>query len=147
MSDWQCSNCLKVYTNSQQLALRKVKAVETDTDPMEQHGYVPVCTCGKRFHLDKWRLQEEVEVNHPEGKKRLQVSTIALELDHGYVEGEHLWYETMIFGSDDQYMERYETQEQAENRHKQIVELIKAGHYKFTVSKVEYSFELVENMK
>ena len=53
MSQWQCSNCKKTYTFTQYMGL---SAVYANPDEPEKYGNVPVCTCGKRFHLDKWRL-------------------------------------------------------------------------------------------
>ena len=53
--------------------------------------------------------------------KHYAISTIHLPFDHGYGDGEELWYETMVFPSNGERItdwldldcERYETAEQA----------------------------------
>jgi len=53
----------------------------------------------------------------------VEVSTVFLGIDHNFGKGEPLLFETMIFGGDrDGEQERYHTWEDAEQRHKEIVE-------------------------
>ena len=115
---WRCSWCYTRYTTDQYLALPMVPADPTESDPQAGHGYLAVCHCGKVFHRDKWRLQEFVG----NALGRFWVSTVDLELNHGFNAGE-LWYETMIEGPDGQfsdYQPRYETREQAEAGHHRV---------------------------
>ena len=54
----------------------------------------------------------------------VNVSTVFLGLDHSFGSGPPLLFETMIFGGEhDQYQERFETWEQAEDGHKIAVAL------------------------
>ena len=56
-----------------------------------------------------------------------RVSTVVLGLDHNFGVGRPLLFETMIFGGErDQEQERYSTWEEAEARHKEIVEELKS---------------------
>ncbi len=140
MSEWKCGKCGKIYTLEEFISLKKVKAVESDTNPSKEHGFVGVCDCGYRFHLDKWRLHDKVKIKIDKEYIDVQVSTIDLELNHGYEEGEHKWYETMIFpgGLGDNalewiecnYTNRYETKEESIEDHNRIVNLLKEGKYK-----------------
>lgn len=140
ISEWRCGNCGKIYSFYQFIKLNKVKMVESDTDPKEQHGYTPVCECGYRFHLDKWRLYDNVKIKTDKEDIDTIVSTVDLELNHGYEEGENLWYGTMIFpggfGDDGlewpkcYYENNYETKEEAIKGHNRIVNLLKEGKYK-----------------
>lgn len=121
---WQCSWCKREYSSQEFLALPKVQAVPEDTNPREQHGYIPVCLCGRVFHGEKWKLQQVVG--------SYWVSTVHLELNHGFGQ-EQLWYETMIFkgqgvgDGEDEYCDRYTTQEEAEAGHKRVVEALQRG--------------------
>jgi len=151
--DWKCGKCGKEYTSDEFLALPKVKLVEDDTDPIKQYGYTSVCSCGYVFHRDRWHKTTEVEiqpvsfsfsapgslfrrgtmVNAERGKVR--VSSVFLELDHQWdPKGPSLYYETMIFLdgvlAEGLFQERYETQEQTEKRHDEIVRKLSANEYK-----------------
>lgn len=139
MSEWRCGKCGKIHNFEEFLMLKKIKAVESDIDPAREHGFVGVCDCGYRFHLDRWRLQDEVEIKTDKGYVNIIISTIDLELNHGYEKGENIWYETMIFpgGLEDElkwikcnYTNRYETQEEAIKDHNRVVNLLKEGKYK-----------------
>ena len=58
-----------------------------------------------------------------------RVSTVFLALDHGFG-GPPLFFETMVFSKDsfrDRYCRRYETWEQAEEGHKEILAAFKDG--------------------
>ena len=55
---------------------------------------------------------------------KLSVSTVFLGLDHNFSEdGEPILFETMIFGSSNEYQERYHTWDEAEVGHKQAVKI------------------------
>lgn len=57
----------------------------------------------------------------------VEVSTVFLGIDHGFLGHGKLFFETMVFGGpEDGEMERYTTYEQAELGHKRMVEKIKA---------------------
>lgn len=60
------------------------------------------------------------------------VSTVFLGLDHSWVEGVVLLFETMIFSEDkdvDEYQERYSTWQEAEEGHDKIVAELEAGTF------------------
>ncbi len=144
MSEWKCGKCGKIYTVEEFLLLDKVKMVESDINPSEEHGFTGVCGCGYRFHLDRWRLNDDVNVKTDEGYIKTTVSTIDMELDHSFEEGKYIWYETMAFpgglGEDKSenksekiecyYVNNYETKEEAIEDHNRIVNLLKEGKYK-----------------
>lgn len=139
-SKWKCGNCGKEYMFEDFINLHTVVAVETDNDPSNQHGFVGICECGYRFHIDTWRLHDKVEINTDKGYVNIQVSTVFLELDHGYEEGKEIWFETMIFAGgfgDDQIewlkcdlVHRYETKEEAIKDHNKIINLLRGGSFK-----------------
>ena len=140
MSEWKCGKCGKIYTFDEFLRLKKVKVVESDTNPSEEHGFAGVCDCGYRFHLDKWRLHDKVKIKTDKGYVNVMVSTVDLELNHDFGEGKNIWYETMIFpggfGDDElewlrcSYVNNYETKEEAIKDHDRIINLLKDGQYK-----------------
>ena len=88
-----------------------------------EFGVVSICTCGKRFHIDKWRLQE----THPAG---YWVSTVHLEFAHSdsILSEDDYWYETMIKDEKtDEFLGnqwRYKTKEDAVTMHRIIYESI-----------------------
>lgn len=139
MSEWKCGKCGKIYTFDEFIKLKNIKAVESDIDPSKEHGFTGVCDCGYRFHIDKWRLHDDVEIKTDKGNINIRVSTVDLELNHGF-EGENIWYETMIFpggfGDDELewlrcgYVNNYETKEDALKDHERIMNLLKDGKYK-----------------
>lgn len=139
MSEWKCGKCGKIYTFDEFLKLKKVKAVDSDTDPSKEHGFTGMCNCGYRFLIDRWRLHDDVEIKTDKGNVNVRVSTVDLELNHGFEEGENIWYEMMIFAGglgDDKlewlkcyYENRYETKEEAIKDHDRIVNLLKEGRY------------------
>lgn len=140
MSEWKCGKCGKIYTFDEFLRLKKVKMVESDINPSEEHGFTGMCDCGYRFHLDKWRIHDKVKIKTDKGYVNIQVSTVDLELNHGFEVGEHKWYETMVFpggfGDDAlewlrcSYVNNYETKEEAIEDHNRILNLLKEGKYK-----------------
>lgn len=128
MTEYQCSSCGTVYSFYEYVQLERVQAVENEENPTAKdgHGYHTVCECGHEFHEDEWQVIDEVET--AEGD--IQVSTTHLVLNHGMGRGD-LWYETCVFWSDgSNVVDRYETQESAENSHKEIVSEIKAGNFR-----------------
>ncbi len=139
MSEWKCGKCGKIYSLKELINLPKVKAVETDIDPSREHGFLPMCDCGYRFHLDKWRLQDDVQINIGEKDININISTIDLEFNSGLYEEDEVWYETMIFpgGLGDKklediecsYVNNYKTKEEAIEDHNRIVRLLKEGKY------------------
>lgn len=59
-----------------------------------------------------------------------RISTVFLSLNHSFGSGPPLFFETMVFGKDsyrDIYCRRYETWEQAEEGHKEILAAFKNG--------------------
>lgn len=93
--EWRCGNCGKIYNTDEFLVLGKVKVVESDTEPWKQHGYTPMCKCGYRFSLDRWRLSDDLKIKINEDEREIIISTVDLELNHGFNEDQ--WYETMVF--------------------------------------------------
>ena len=132
---WRCGNCGNIYNTLELARLEKVKAVESDTDPNNQHGFTPVCTCGYRFHLDKFRIHDNLKIKINSEDRDVLVSTVDLELNHGY--NKDLWYETMIFVEDAEgkdkiecdYENRYETKNEAIEDHNRLLKLLKDGKY------------------
>ena len=126
-----------------------VPLVPEDTDPINQHGYAPVCECGYVFHRDRWHLVTDLEVKKRIGifrKLTLKgwVSTVFLELNHGDKENP-LWYETMVFFDEPGNVEcnlclRYRDQDEAEKGHKKVVEAIRSG--RFTLFPSEWTLEI-----
>ena len=135
-AEWRCGNCGKIYSTQELIELEKVKVVESDTDPVNQHGYVSVCTCGYRFILDKWRLHDGLKIKIDGKDVDIMVSTVDLELNYGFFDRD-LWYETGIFierkdeyvGDTMIYEDRYENKEEAIADHNRILELLKNGKY------------------
>lgn len=77
--------------------------------------------------LDPNIFQDEDRVVKRTKVGNLDVSTVFLVINHGFL-GKDLWFETMIFGpseGDNQW--RYETYEEAEAGHKSIVNQLKKG--------------------
>lgn len=125
-SRYKCGGCGKTYGSTRELD--KTQAVPEEEDPTGSlgHGYVSVCECGHRFHLDDWRERTTVENRGFE----FDVSTVFLNLDHGFGD-EELWYETGIFWDYGSYIsKRYRTREEAEEGHKQHVEAIENGNFR-----------------
>lgn len=137
MSEWKCGNCGKVYNIEDFISLKHIKAVESDIDPGKQHGYTPVCECGYRFHLDRWRKDDDIKINVDGEELELTISSIFLELNHKIFDDKDEFYETAIlrFNDDDtiknaQIIERYGTKEEAIENHNRILNLINDGKYK-----------------
>jgi len=59
--------------------------------------------------------------------KKVDISTVFLGMDYNFIgEGEPVLFETMIFGGKyNEYQQRYSTWEEAENGHKEAVNLVK----------------------
>ena len=59
----------------------------------------------------------------------IKVSTVFLGLDHSFGHGKPLLFETMIFGGKhDEYQERYESWEEAEEGHKKAVKMVEENN-------------------
>jgi hypothetical protein len=139
-SQWKCGNCGKEYAFGEFIQLTIIQAVESDTDPKREHGYICVCDCGYRFHIDTWRLHDDVGIDTDHGYVNIKVSTAFLEFNHGYDAAKNIWYETMLFpggfGDDEvdwlkcSLVHRYETKEGAIVDHDKIVNLLKEGKFK-----------------
>jgi len=134
-AEWRCGNCGKIYSTLELIRLERVKAVESDIDPDNQYGYTSVCTCGYRFHLDKFRIHDRLKIKIDDKETDVLISTVDLELNHGFFDKD-LWYETGIFiNSDDEdigtmiYEKRYENKEKAIAGHNRILELLNNGRY------------------
>lgn len=142
--EWKCGKCGKEYTSEEWRSLKSVQLVPEDTDPMRQHGYTGVCPCGYVFHRDKWHIRDVLELPTDHGRAKVEVITYFLELR--FRGG---WYETDIFdeGGDvkmDSHApwKRYETQEEAEQEHNELVRLLREGKYAVKVAEVRV--ELLE---
>lgn len=123
MPDHRCSQCGREYSTEEYLNLEKSSRV-TD-DPNDQYGVESVCECGAKFHSDKWRLVNDVEV----GDKTFTVSTVALTIPHGTDRDQ--WYETMVFGTEWGPQRRYTAQEEAERGHEEVVGKLRSREFHF----------------
>ena len=139
---WKCGKCGKEYTSEEFIRLPSVPLVPEDKNPMEQHGYTPVCKCGYVFHRDRWHLVSKVKLR----ECVVKVSTIFLELNHGFGD-EDLWYETMIFSDKPEiecyFCERYKTKQEAIKGHKRIVKLLK--ECKYEIKPIKFELKLKES--
>jgi len=55
----------------------------------------------------------------------VRISTVFLGIDHAFMGGPPILFETMIFGGEhDQYQRRYSTWEEAEQGHQETIEMI-----------------------
>jgi len=85
---------------------------------------------------NKFHLKTEVEYK---GKSYI-VSTVDLGINHSFIEGVELYYETMIFKNSENikerwgdgnpfeyFQERYSTENEARKRHEEIVEIFKSN--------------------
>jgi hypothetical protein len=67
-----------------------------------------------------------------QNEKEYLVSTVDLGINHNFREGAPLWYETMIFPKgtwNDLYCNRYETREEAQKAHNELIEKIKNNEF------------------
>jgi len=127
MSEYQCSSCGAEYSFEEYSELDRVQAVKDEENPTAPHGhgYHRVCDCGHEFHSDDWQDVTEVETE----SREFRVSTTHLILNHGYG-GKNYWYETCVFWDGGSYvLDRYETQEEAEDGHKETVAAIRDGEF------------------
>lgn len=138
MSEWKCGNCGKIYDTYKLISLKKIKLVESDTNPKEQHGYTTVCECGYRFHIDRWRINDRVKINVNGEESESMISTIFLELNHKMLDEKDEYYETSILWLNKtngemeniEIIERYDTKENAIGGHNKILDLINNGKYR-----------------
>lgn len=59
--------------------------------------------------------------------RNLTVSTVFLGMDYNFGAGPPLLYETMVFGGDVDYMERYATRQEALDGHEMVVTRLRNG--------------------
>lgn len=138
MSEWKCGNCEKVYDTYELISLKKIKLVESDTNPSEQHGYTAICDCGYRFHIDRWRIDNHIKIKMDEEESESIISTIFLELNHKMLNEEDEFYETAILWPNKidgkigniEIIGRYDTKENAIGGHNKILDMINDGKYK-----------------
>ena len=116
---YRCDQCDTRYTIGEYLELEKVPV---DPDNIEKFGYHAVCNCGAEFWKDRWTTRDTIEVNETE----FVVSTVALPIDHGFG-NTSLWYETLVRPGG--WMDRYQTQEEAEEGHREVCEKIRSGDW------------------
>jgi len=144
MSEYKCGKCGKEYTFEEYMELGKVKMVEDDPNPMKNYGYTTVCECGYVFHKDQWHLVDNFEIKVMKKKIKGRVSTVFLELNHGFG-GKSLWYETMIFLEGDvrcEFMERYETKEEAKRGHARVTKALADKSYTWIPNEWLLSIEI-----
>lgn len=126
-SEYQCSSCGEEYTFSEFRDLDRAPIDPSEEDPEQGQGYSRVCECGHQFFVDDFQAVTEVE--HAGDEFRL--STTHLALNHGHGEKD-LWFESCVFwDGSSRVLDRYETQDEAEDGHQDIVEKLKAGEYAF----------------
>lgn len=73
-------------------------------------------------NMEEWALsqaQNKTVLKTKIHQGAVEVSTVFLGLNHGSC-GKDLWFETMVFGCDNDILERYETWEEAEKGHWEI---------------------------
>ena len=163
MSEWKCGGCGIVYNHKEHMVLDHVQVVADDPDPMKNYGYTSVCTCGYRFHLDKWFMRSTGIIYHQMtifhnffhaisfGKFckpieiKVDISTVDLELNHAFMPGEQgIYYESMIFPKreggmiESWYQDRYSTRELAEFDHHDLRYLLSTGKYLIIYSWSDY---------
>ena len=134
---WKCGKCGKTYSFDEFLKLMINRNAQ---------NHAPICECGYRFLLDRWRLHDNIKLTIDNKEIDVLVSTADLEFNHGITKD--LWYETMIFINNDEkvdeeksvneesknvircnYEERYETKEEAINDNNRRLNLLKNKKY------------------
>lgn len=137
--EWKCGNCGKTYDTFELISLKKCKMVESDIDPKKEHGYTSVCTCGYRFGIDRWRINNNINLNIDGKESEIMISTIFLEHNDKIFDDEiDKYYESAILWAlkidkenrDIQIIQQYDTKENAIGGHNKILDLIKNGKYK-----------------
>lgn len=124
---WQCGWCKKKYTTKDFLKMDVVQVKEGEP----KYGNTPVCSCGYRFHLDKFKLRHPMTLFDVDGKKHIvEVSTVFLELNR-----DRMWYETMIFPKNEDEVvchlqRRYKTLNEAIDGHIEVLLLLERKRYK-----------------
>lgn len=76
-------------------------------------------------HEGWWGIKTFTEIDGTE----IEVSTVWLGLDHQYLDGPHITWETMIFGGpySSEVIDRYTTRAQAINGHERTLRALRAG--------------------
>jgi hypothetical protein len=118
------------------MALDRQPLNPDDDNPKKGSGYETVCECGAGFHSDKWNLRETVDTDDGE----VEVSTVSLLIPHGLNHDD--WFETCLFGvGGSRVVRRYETQEEAEDGHEEVIEQLDAGAYTVETTTTGISLE------
>ncbi len=94
----------------------------------EKHEMIPV-------DLMEWAMWLGTNHNSPlrvVGQTNINgylISTVFLGLDHNFVGGKPIWFETMVFGEGEweDWQKRYETWEEAEKGHASVLKKIESG--------------------
>ena len=125
MSEYRCPQCGEVYVHKTYMAMEKTPVNPEDENPKKGSGYESVCEqCGAKFHSDKWRLHNSVETDDG----TVTVSTVSLLVPHG--PNHDNWFETCLSGvGGSRVVQRYETEDEAENGHKAVIEKLERGDY------------------
>ena len=122
MSEYRCSQCGTRYSFDEYRDLETIPRSEGEP----KYGVEAVCECGARFHSDRWRLVDGVEHDGEE----LRVSTVALSIGHG--PNHDQWFETCVFhDSGSRIVDRYHTQDAAEDGHSDVVDRLEDGAFEF----------------
>lgn len=152
MIKWRCGGCGKEYSTI--FGLERVKAVETDKNPSEEHGYVGKCKCGYVFHKDRWYIQDTFKIyDYADIPLALiKVSTMFSELMS--LSGD--WYETMVFVEKSliepvkkrpvkcSYRMRYKTLEEATIGHETIINKLRNKEFQHIITENEIRIEIME---
>lgn len=127
MSEYRCSQCKTVYSRYEYDQLDRVPLNPDADNPEQKGGYEKVCECGARFHSDKWQIRSDFEIDT---FGEFYVSTVALSIPHGL--NHNQWYESLIGHKHGNHVERrYETQDEAEAGHEELVDKLKAEEFGF----------------
>ncbi len=167
MSEWKCGKCGTVYDHEGFMALCNIPVVADDPDPKKNYGYAAICSCGYRFHLDKWFMRSTGTIIHhmtifhnlfytiffgrycKPYEIEVNISTVDLELNHEDFGGEPLYYESMIFPSREDgevecwYQDRYPIKEWANADHQHLRYLLERGKYLITYRWDSYNQKFV----
>ena len=118
MNEYKCGKCGKLYTFEEYIKINCVCP-----------------NCGYVFHVDrlKMQLKDKIKTTYKGSDIEVFVSTVFLEMNHGFDEDNPMYWETMIFKIDkgeinyssDFYQDRYKTKKEAYKEHKRIVKILK----------------------
>jgi hypothetical protein len=130
------------------LKLKLVKAVESDTNPHQQHGFLSQCTCGHVLMRDEWSKHSSVLIVTEDGYNTFTVlvNSWFIGLNHKFGDGPDQFYETIVEVPALEYEKtfRYATQADAETHHAEILEKIQNGEFRL-IPRIRYEFNLTED--